>query len=192
MKKLYTGAYFLCTVLRISTLIIIKMRNIKNKITLRYIILFSFIFLLSCKKEIPKKIYYPNGKLNYILDKTADDTKITFFDKGEKAAVNLHFRKDYFTSSIVYSKNHNLPFVDSINIDSLRGPYFYGTEYIIFKKNAKLMGTFRYKRNSDFRKALSSSQPYGIHNTYDLNCNIIGKDEYIIINDTVYNTKITL
>jgi antitoxin component YwqK of YwqJK toxin-antitoxin module len=168
------------------------MHNTKNKIAMRYIILSSFIFFLSCKKEIPQKIYYPNGKLNYILNKNADNTKITFFDKSEKASMNLHFRKDYFTGSIVYSKNLNLPFVDSINIDSLRGPYFYGTEYIIFNNDAKLMGTFRYKRNSDFRKALSSSQPYGIHYTYDMSGNIIGKDKYMIINDTVYNTKITL
>lgn len=168
------------------------MHNTKNKITMRYIILFSFIFLLSCKKEISQKIYYPNGKLNYILDKNADNTKITFFDKSEKVAMNLHFCKDYFTGSIVYSKNHNLPFVDSINIDSLRGPYFYGTEYIIFKKDAKPMGTFRYKRNSDFRKVLSSGQPYGIHYTYDMSGNIIEKTEYIIVNDTIYNTKIAL
>ncbi|MDV7697659.1 hypothetical protein N6B72_12075 [Chryseobacterium soli] len=168
------------------------MRNTKNKITMRYIILSSFIFFLSCKKEIFQKIYYPNGKLNYILDKNADNTKITFFDKSEKAAMNLHFRKDYFTGSIVYDKNHNLPFVDSINIDSLRGPYFYATEYIIFKKDAKLMGTFRYKRNSDFRKVLSSSQPFGIHNTFDMNGEVIEKTEYIIVNDTVYNTKIAL
>lgn len=159
---------------------------------MKYIILVILLSFSGCeKKDLSQKVYYPNGKINYILDKTADNTKITFFDKSEKVAMNLHFRKDYFTGSIVYSKNHNLPFVDSINIDSLIGPYFYGTEYIIFKKDAKLMGSFRYKRNSDFRKVLSSRQPYGIHSTYDLNGNIIGKDEYMIINDTVYKTKIT-
>ncbi|UMQ41175.1 hypothetical protein MKS83_17450 [Chryseobacterium sp. Y16C] len=157
---------------------------------MKYIILCSLFILLGCKKEVPQKIYYPNGKLNYILNKKEDTTKITFFNKNEKAAMHLNFYKDHFIGSIIYSKNPNLPFKDSIIIDSVRGPYFYGTEYIIFEKKAKLMGSYRYKRNSDFRKALQSVQPFGIHNTFDMKGGVIEKTEYIIVNDTVYNTKI--
>ncbi|MCS3871232.1 hypothetical protein J3D55_004148 [Chryseobacterium ginsenosidimutans] len=160
---------------------------------MKYIILCSFFILLGCrKKDLPQKIYYPSGKLNYILDKKEDTTKITFFDKNEKAAMHLSFYKDHFVGNISYGKNPNLPFKDSIVVDSIKGPYFYGTEYIFFAKSIKLMGTFRYKRNSDFRKALRSIQPFGVHNTFDMNGNIIGKDDNIIINDTVYNTKIEL
>jgi hypothetical protein len=53
------------------------------------------------------------------------------------------------------------------------------------------MGSYRYKRNSDFRKVLQSIQPFGIHNAFDMSGNVIEKTEYIIVNDTVYNTKIT-
>lgn len=149
--------------------------------------------LFSCKENsAKKKIYYPNGKLNYISEMKADTTKLTFFDKNEKATMNLDFYKDHFNGAICYSKNSNLPFKDSITIDSLKGPYFYGTEYIVFKQGAKLMGTYRYKRNSDFRKALSSVQPFGIHNAFDMNGNIIGKNEYIIVNDTIHYAKIKL
>lgn len=171
---------------------IIGISNQENKTTMyRYIILFSFI-LLGCKKEMSQKIYYPDGKLNYVLNKKTNTTKITFFDKSEKAVMNLNFYKDYFIGSIVYSKNPNLPFKDSIIIDSLKGPYFYGTEYIIFKKGAKLMGSYRYKRNSDFRKVLQSIQPFGIHNTLNMKGDVIEKTDYVIVNDTVYNTKIAL
>lgn len=159
---------------------------------MKYIILCSLFVLFGCQKEVSQKIYYPNGMLNYVLEKKTDTTKITFFDKSEKAAMNLNFYKDHFIGTIVYSKNPNLPFKDSIIIDSLKGPYFYGTEYIIFGKGAKLMGSYRYKRNLDFRKALQSIQPFGIHNTFDMNGDVIEKTEYIIVNDTVYNTKIAL
>lgn len=159
---------------------------------MKYIILCSLFIFFGCKKEVSQKIYYPNGKLNYVLKKNTDTTKITFFDKNEKAVMNLSFYKDYFVGAIVYNKNPNLPFKDSISIDSMKGPYFYGTEYIIFEREAKLMGSYRYKRNSDFRKALQSIQPFGIHNTFDMRGTIIEKTEYIIVNDTVYNTKIAL
>ncbi|MDR4952606.1 hypothetical protein REB14_10505 [Chryseobacterium sp. ES2] len=159
---------------------------------MKYIILCSLFIFFGCKKEVSQKIYYPNGKLNYVLNKKTDTTKITFFDKNEKAVMNLNFYKDYFTGAIVYNKNPNLPFKDSISIDSMKGSYFYGTEYIIFERGAKLMGSYRYKRNSDFRKALQSIQPFGIHNTFDMTGTIIEKTEYIIVNDTVYNTKIAL
>lgn len=160
---------------------------------MRYIILFILLSFFGCKKkDLSQKIYYPNGKINYILNKKEDTTKITFFDKNEKAAMHLSFYKDHFIGTISYSKNPNSPFKDSITIDSLKGPYFYGTEYIIFEKDVKLMGLYRYKRNSDFRKALESTQPFGIHNSFDMNGNIIEKTEYIIVNDTVYNTKIAL
>jgi len=157
---------------------------------MKYIILCSLFIFLGCKKEIPQKIYYPNGKLNYILNKQEDTTKITFFDKNEKAAMHLNFYKDHFIGNISYGKNPNLPFKDSIVVDSLKGAFFYGTEYVFFAKDAKIMGSYRYKRNSNFMKSLQSIQPFGIHYTYDMNGNIIGKDEYMIINDTVYNTKI--
>lgn len=159
---------------------------------MKYIILCSFCLFFGCKKQVSQKIYDPSGKLNYVLNKKTDTTKITFFDKNEKAAMNLNFYKDYFIGAIIYNKNPNLPFKDSIIIDSVKGPYFYGTEYIIFEKGAKLMGSYRYKRSSDFRKALQSTQPFGIHNTFDMNGNIIEKTEYIIVNDTIYNTKIAL
>jgi len=159
---------------------------------MKYIILCGLFIFFGCKKEVSQKIYYPNGKLNYSLSKKADTTKITFFDKSEKPVMNLNFYKDHFISPICFSKSSYLPFKDSIVIDSLKGPYFYGTEYIIFEKGAKFMGSYRYKRNSDFRKALESQQPFGIHNTLDIKGNIIGKTEYLIVNDTVYNTKITL
>ncbi|MCQ4142680.1 hypothetical protein [Chryseobacterium sp. EO14] len=159
---------------------------------MKYIILCGLFIFFGCKKEGSQKIYYPNGKLNYSLSKKADTTKITFFDKSEKPVMNLNFYKDHFIGDIVYSKNPNLPFKDSTIIDSVRGPYFYGTEYIIFEKGSKLTGAFRYKRNLDFKKALESLQPFGFHNTLDTKGNIIGKTEYLIVNDTVYNTKITL
>ncbi|WP_027388116.1 hypothetical protein [Chryseobacterium gregarium] len=158
---------------------------------MRYIILFSFLVFLGCeKKELPEKVYYPNGKLNYTSEKKGDTAKLIFFDKNEKASMNLIFYKDHFIGPMCFSKSPNLPFKDSIVIDSLKGPYFYGTEYIFFGKVPKLMGSYRYKRNSDFRKVLESTQPFGIHNTLDMNGNIIGRTEYMIVNDTVYNTKI--
>jgi len=159
---------------------------------MKYIILCGLFIFFGCKKEVSQKIYYPNGKLNYLLNKTTDTTKITFFAKNEKAVMHLNFYKDYFIGAIVYSKNPNLPFKDSINIDSVKGPHFYGTEYIIFEKGAKVMGSYRYKRNSDFRKALQSIQPFGIHNTFDMKGEVIERTKYTIINDTVYNTKIAL
>lgn len=159
---------------------------------MKYIILFSLFIFLGCKKEQVEKIYFPNGKLNYTLNKRTDTTKITFFDKNENPAMYLNFYKDHFVGTISYGKNPNLPFKDSIIIDSIKGPYFYGTEYIFFAKTAKRMGTCRYKRNSSFWKSIQSMQPFGIHYTYDMNGNIIGKEDYMIINDTVYNTKITL
>ncbi|GAE66967.1 hypothetical protein H3Z85_12330 [Chryseobacterium indologenes] len=157
---------------------------------INFIIVFTLI-LFNCKDtKFQTKIYYPNGKLNYTSEIKKDTNKLIFFDKNEKATMHLNFYKDHFTGAICYNKNPNLPFKDSINIDSLNGPYFYGTEYIVFKNGAKRMGTYRYKRNLDFEKVLSSIQPFGIHNTFDMNGNIIGKDEYMIINDTIYNTKI--
>jgi antitoxin component YwqK of YwqJK toxin-antitoxin module len=159
---------------------------------MKYIILCSLVIFFGCKKEVSQKRYYPNGKLNYSLREKADTTKITFFDKNEKAVMKLNFYKDHFIGAIVYNKNPNLPFKDSTIIDSVRGPYFFGTEYIIFEKGPKLMGSYRYKRNSDFRKALESQQPFGVHNTFDMNGGVIEKTEYIIVNDTVYNTKIAL
>lgn len=159
---------------------------------MKYIILCSLFIFFGCKKEVSQKIYYPNGKLNYVLSKKADTTKITFFDKSEKPAMHLNFYKDHFIGNISYGKNTNLPFKDSIVVDSIKGPYFYSTEYVFFAKSAKLMGSYRYKRNSDFMKSLQSIQPFGIHHTYDMSGNIIGKDEYMIINDTVYNTKTAL
>lgn len=157
---------------------------------MKYIILCSLFICFGCKKEVSQKIYYPNGKLNYVLNKKTDTTKITFFDKNEKVVMNLNFYQDHFIGDIVYSKNPNLPFKDSIIIDSMKGAYFYGTEYIIFEKGAKLMGSYRYKRNSDFRKALQSIQPFGIHNTFDMRGGVIEKTEYVIVNDTVYHNKI--
>ncbi len=159
---------------------------------MKYIILCSLFLFFGCKKEVSQKIYYPNGKFNYVLSKKSDTTKITFFDKSEKPAMNLTFYKDHFIGNISYGKNSNLPFKDSIVIDSIKGAYFYGTEYILFEKGAKPMGLYRYKRNSDFRKSLQSAQPFGIHNSFDMSGNIIEKTEYIIVNDTVYNTKIAL
>lgn len=159
---------------------------------MKYFILCGLLIFFGCKEEVSQKIYYPNGKLNYAVKKKNDTTKITFFDKNEKGVMSLNFYKDHFTGSIVYCKNSNLPFKDSINIDSIKGPYFYGTEYIIFRNEAKSIGLYRYKRNSDFKKALESQQPFGVHNTFDMKGNIIEKTQYVIVNDTVYNTKIAL
>ncbi|UZT98333.1 hypothetical protein ODZ84_01820 [Chryseobacterium fluminis] len=159
---------------------------------MRYIMLCSLFICFGCKKEISEKIYYPNGKLNYILNKQTDTTKITFFDKNEKAAMYLNFYKDHIIGNFSYGKNSNLPFKDSIVIDSMKGAYFYSTEYVFFETSAKIMGSYRYKRNLDFRKALQSIQPFGIHNTFDMKGAIIGKTEYTIVNDTIYNTKIAL
>jgi antitoxin component YwqK of YwqJK toxin-antitoxin module len=157
---------------------------------MRYIFLFSFFVFLGCKKDIPQKIYYPDGKINYILKQKSDTTKITFFDENEKESMSLNFYKDHFVGNIFSNKYQDLPFKDSIIIDSLNGPYFYGTQYIIFKKGAERIGAYRYKRNLDFKKSLQSVQPFGIHSIFDINGNIIGKEEYMIVNDTVYNKKL--
>ena len=148
-----------------------------------YLILFVVIFF-SCNKNTLDKKFYPDGRLNYTIENKGDYNQILDYEGNKSPIMELKFKKDHFIDTIYYFDTDNPHF---FVIDSLKGPYFYGTYYLMYnKQDLKEKGTYRYKRNLDFRKTISSIQPFGTHFIYDKNGNIKEKIKSIIVNDTVY------
>ncbi|MCC2590028.1 hypothetical protein [Chryseobacterium sp. MFBS3-17] len=137
------------------------------------------------KEKIIK--HFPDGRINYIIEKEGANNLITSYEGNPTALMKLKFKDDHFLDTIYYFEKNTPEF---IVIDSLSGPYFYGTYYSMYDdKRIQEQGSYRFKRNVDFKKVISSMLPIGNHYRYNENGSVLEETQVVIRNDSVYFTK---